>query len=171
MNTCCTETAANRDLTLEFLFLDQTICKPCSGTGRALDEAAEIVAAPLAALGTSLEIVRTHVATRSDAIAHRLEISPTLRIDGEDIDPARSEGVCGTCGDLAGGATTVTCRTWHWRGTEYPAAPTGLIVEAILKAAVAGTSPSAPEAEGTYTLPGNLDAFFDARREGRPACC
>ena len=38
-------------LKLDFLFLDETVCKPCGSTGRALDEAVAIVAEPLSAMG------------------------------------------------------------------------------------------------------------------------
>ncbi|MEM0923976.1 MAG: DUF2703 domain-containing protein [Pseudomonadota bacterium] len=157
-------------LRLDFLFLDETICAPCTRTGRALDQATKIVAAPLAALGTRLEITRIHVASRAAAVERRLEISPTLRLDGSDIDPYRTQWKCVTCGGPAGGATTVNCRTWHWRSETYAAAPVGLLIEAILRAALDG--PRKPEMpKDTYALPGNLAAFFEARSSGRAACC
>lgn len=161
-------------LTLEFLFLDESLCQPCGGTGRALDEAVEIVAAPLAALGVALDVTRIHVARREDAIAHRLALSPTIRINGVDIDPDQSEGACGSCGDLAGGQTTVTCRTWRWRGALFSAAPTGKIVEAILSAATPHCAVGCcadPAPQGPYAMPDNLERFFAARQAGDRLCC
>lgn len=178
--TCCNETtsqdSADRTLRLDFLFLDETVCKPCGATGTALDEAAALVAGPLAAMGLALDIRRIHVATRDDAVAHRLITSPTIRINGDDIDPAQAQGACGSCGALAGGTTTVDCRTWTWRGDVYPSAPTGMIVDAILTAAVVGRRAAsaccAPtRVEPEYTLPENLDGFFQARERGEPRCC
>ncbi len=180
---CCSgssarDTRADKQTTLklDFLFLDESICKPCGGTGQALDEAVEIVAAPLAALGARLEVRRIHVATREDALAYQLETSPTIRINGVDIDPDQTQGECGSCGDIAGGETTVNCRTWHWKGQVYSAAPTGKIVEAILSAATAQSqdvSSCCADTYGrsTYTLPDNLESFFRARDKGEQRCC
>ncbi|MEM7746773.1 MAG: DUF2703 domain-containing protein [Pseudomonadota bacterium] len=166
-------------LKLDFLFLDETVCKPCGSTGRALDEAVAIVAEPLAAMGKALEVQRVHVANRQDAIAHELVASPTIRLNGIDIDPAVTQGECGSCGDIAGGKTTVNCRTWQWRGETQSAAPTGMIVQAILAKAIktAQASPccveteAEKEARGRYTLPQNLDRFFQARDAGEKRCC
>ena len=184
--TCCTSSASPDTnhlepdvLTLEFLFLDETVCKPCGSTGRALDEAVAIVAEPLAAMGKALEVQRVHVANRQDAIAHELVASPTIRLNGSDIDPAVTQGACGSCGDIAGGATTVNCRTWQWRGETHSAAPTGMIVHAILAKATKTVQASSccveteaeKEARGRYTLPQNLDRFFQARDAGEKRCC
>ncbi|SFD14463.1 DUF2703 domain-containing protein [Tropicimonas isoalkanivorans] len=163
-------------LKLEFLFLDESVCKPCGGTGQALDEALQIVAAPLEALGVTLEVERIHVATREDAIAHQLVASPTIRIDGVDIDPDTTQGECASCGEIAGGQTTVNCRTWHWKGKVYSSAPVGKIVESILNAATAGTRETSGCCADTvggdaYALPENLDGFFRARDTGKARCC
>lgn len=181
--SCCTSNAADATargrtdtIELEFLFLDETICKPCGRTGEALDEAIAIMEPSLAAMGVSLAVTRTHVASREDAIARELVISPTIRIDGEDIDRSHTEHACGTCGDIAGGATTVTCRAWQWKGETHASAPTGKIVEAIMAAAVKGTthgaeccSPSSTRNE--FVLPENLESFFRARLNGEQRCC
>ncbi|MEM6677289.1 MAG: DUF2703 domain-containing protein [Pseudomonadota bacterium] len=180
--TCCSPSADQRParrvdaIRLEFLFLDETLCKPCRGTDEALDEAIRIVAAPLDALGLRLEVARILIATEEEAVTNRLLSSPTIRIDGVDIDPTVTEGPCESCGDLAGGQTTVTCRRWYWKGAAYAAAPTGKIVEAILAAATSpgaqapGCCETAP-LEAAYALPQNLQGFFAARRAGAPVCC
>lgn len=180
--TCCVSSASPdivqldpTVLSLDFLFLDETVCKPCGSTGGALDEAVAIVARPLEALGTTLEIQKVHVANRQDAITHKLVTSPTIRINGIDIDPAVTQGECGSCGDIAGGTTTVNCRTWQWRGETYSSAPTGKIVEAILKEATRADRSvgcCVEDGEGVaYTLPQNLEQFFQAREAGTPRCC
>ena len=182
MGCCSGSTSMNtpktgqNTLKLDFLYLDESVCKPCRGTGQALDEAVEIVAAPLAALGVTLEVERIHVATREDAIAHELSSSPTIRIDGVDIDRDTTQGACGDCSDLAGGQTTVNCRSWHWHGEDYSSAPTGKIVEAILSAATAqGRDASGCCADagvpGNFVLPENLERFFRARDNNEKLCC
>lgn len=180
---CCSSSPAGASsdrtpdaLTLEFLFLDETVCKPCGDTGQALDEAVGIVAAPLAALGLGLEVERVHVLTREDAIVHRLTMSPTIRVNGVDIDPAQTVADCGSCGEIGGGRTAVNCRTWRWRGETFSSAPTGKIVAAILGAAAQSVDGGAAccatgRPEETYAVPENLENFFRARHTGERLCC
>lgn len=163
-------------IVVEFLFLDENVCQPCSGTAHALDEAVAITSAALAAMGVDLKVERIHVKDKDDAIAHEFLTSPTIRISGDDIDPARTEEECGTCGDLAGGRTTVNCRNWYWRGEVYQTAPVGKIVEAIMDAAVQANNGSneccsGQNAEEPYVIPENLDAFFVARQSNVKLCC
>lgn len=180
---CCGQTNTNdnkitgkSDLLVQFLFLDEDICKPCSGTAEALDEALEITSAPLAAMGVELKVEKVHVIDKEEAVLRKLLSSPTIRINGEDIDSALTEGECGTCGDLAGGKTTVNCRTWEWRGEVYQTAPVGKIVESIMDAAVSATKTqsaccSGEVTEDDYVIPENLEAFFVARQNNEKSCC
>ena len=180
---CCDQSNSNivrntgaSDLLVQFLFLDEDVCQPCSGTAEALDEAVQITAAPLAAMGVDLKVEKAHVIGKAEAIAQKLLTSPTIRINGNDIDPALTEGECGTCGDLAGGKTTVNCRTWEWRGEVYQNAPVGKIVEAIMDAAVSATKTqssccSGEITEDDYVIPENLEAFFVARQNNEKSCC
>lgn len=177
--SCCgassiaeTQSTESLSLAVEFFFLDDNVCQPCSGTARALDEAIEITAAPLAVMGVDLRVEKIHITDKADAEAHKFLTSPTIRINGKDIDPARTEGECSTCGDLAGGKTTVNCRNWHWRGEVHQTAPTGKIVEAIMDAATRSTTgccSGAPQ-EDPYIIPENLEAFFEARESGEKRC-
>ena len=83
-------------------------------------------------------------------------------------------GECASCGEIAGEQTTVTCRTWHWKGEVYSSAPVGKIVESILNAATAGTretSACCSDTGDAYALPENLDGFFRARDDGEARCC
>ena len=180
---CCSQSNANdnrntgtSDLQVQFLFLDEDVCQPCSGTAQALDEAVQITSAPLAAMGVELKVTKTHVVDKEQAIAQKLLTSPTIRINGNDIDPAITEGECGTCGDLAGGKTTINCRTWEWRGEVYQNAPVGKIVEAIMDAAVSATKIqtaccSGEVVQDDYIIPENLEAFFVARYNNDKSCC
>ena len=180
---CCNEAKSNvemkngtSDLLVEFLFLDEDVCQPCSGTARALEEAVQITSAPLVAMGLTLQISKIHIINQEKAITHKFLSSPTIRINGKDIDPARTEGECGSCGELAGGKTTVNCRNWDWRGEVYQNAPIGKIVEAILEAAVKATktgieSGDSKVTDDHYVIPQNLEGFFQAREKNEKSCC
>ena len=174
-NSRAETTSLPGELTLDFLFLDDTVCRPCTGTEAAINEAVDTTRAPLEALGLALKLRKIHVANKQEAITHRLQSSPTIRLEGVDIAPALQEADCGDCGALAGGETPVTCRTWPWQGTDHRSAPVGLIVNAIMRAAVERSGHDdccAPRAEeGDYELPDNLNRFFDAGDAGARRCC
>lgn len=113
-----------------------------------------------------VEVRRTLVETEDMAIEHRLESSPTIRINGQDIHPQVEESTCESCGTLvASGA--VDCRVWTWQGQQFTSPPKGLIVEALMRAAVAPPTST----EGTaYSVPENLRLFFKNRSAARTGC-
>lgn len=157
-----------RTVTVEFLYLDTEVCTRCGGTGGHLAEAIERVTPAYEALGIGLERVDIHVTGPELAVNHRFLSSPTIRVDGRDIAGDLAESECGDCGRL-GGLSSVECREWRWRGETFTAAPTGLIVEALLRAAV--DEPVEAD-EAPYTLPDNLRRFFEARADGtKRTCC
>ncbi|NOR61855.1 MAG: DUF2703 domain-containing protein [Rhodobacteraceae bacterium] len=168
---CKTETRkapALREMKLEFLYLDESACEPCGETSAKMEKAVEAARGPLAAMGITLNIEKKHIASRAVATAERLVSSPTIRVDGVDIDPAVTEDDCPSCGTLAGDDTKVDCRVWHWRGEVYPAAPVGKIVESLMAAAMATP---APADVGDFTLPENLQRFFAAKEKGNALGC
>lgn len=174
-----TKAVLDRSVRVEFLYLDDTVCEPCSGTARALSECVDLLAASLTRLGIRLEVEKIRIDDEQAAISEKLLLSPTIRINGEDIDPARTEAACPSCGTLAGDASPISCRTWHWRGGVYHAAPVGMLVEAIMRAALSaehedgsccGNECCGDDAAGAgYEVPENLTRFFAARtgREGQ----
>lgn len=163
--SCCekqTESLGMSEIVIDFLYLDDETCAPCSGTEAALDRAVEMLQGPMSALGVALKIRKTHMVDRKTAIAHAFLSSPTIRVNGVDIDPARTEDDCPSCGSLTGNAVAVDCRTWHWRGKVYKTAPVGKIVEDVL--AARGSADASCEGEpSAYTMPDNLESFFAAR--------
>ncbi|RDI72616.1 DUF2703 domain-containing protein [Halopelagius longus] len=166
----------NRTVTVEFLFLDRERCDRCGDTEASLREAVDAAAAPLAELGVDIALRYVHVANEADARRARLETSPTVRVDGRDVQPDYEESECDSCGELcdcgdACGEGGIGCRIWSYRGEERESAPVGLLLEAILRAAVRGGAPARPEA--SFRLPENLRTFFgaDAAEERRNSCC
>ncbi|MGE5504139.1 MAG: DUF2703 domain-containing protein, partial [Actinomycetota bacterium] len=122
-------------MTVDLLYIDRDVCTRCQGADTALDEALADAVPVLRAMGIEVEVRRTLVETENMAIEHRLESSPTIRINGQDIQPQVEETVCESCGTLvASGA--VDCRVWTWQGQQFTAPPKGLIVEALMRAAV-----------------------------------
>lgn len=142
---------------IDFLYLDLSVCTRCQGTENALEEAIADVRQVLNAADLDVVVNKTLIDTKEKAIEHKLVSSPTIRVNGQDIDVEVKETVCESCGDLCG--DTVDCRVWTYEGKEYTVPPKSLIVGAILKAVYGDSKPAAEE---TYTLPDNLKEFFEA---------
>lgn len=146
-----------KPLIIDFLYLDLSVCSRCRGTDKVLDEAIADVAQVLRAAGMSIAVNKINITTRELAIRHRFVSSPTIRINGQDIDADVKETKCESCGDLCGDA--VDCRVWTYQGVEYTEPPKPMIVNALL-GAVYGTPK--PPTDTAYILPENLNRFFDA---------
>ena len=71
------------------------------------------------------------------------DVADEIRVDGRDISPEPLESECGA--DGCGCGSGVSCRLWPYGGADHPAAPVGLIVDAILSALYAG--PAAGDAD------------------------
>ena len=160
--------AARRRLDIEFLYLDLTVCQRCQGTERSLEEALSEVAQVLELSGTELILRKTHVQTEEQARALGFVSSPTIRINGRDIQMVRSgptdvkESPCG-CGPALCGQD-IDCRDWVYQGEAHDRPPLALIVGAILKEAFAAGE-DAPETPSQFgDVLDNLRKFFTAKR-------
>lgn len=157
-----------RRLSVEFLYLDLDRCDRCQETEVSLEEALDEVENTLRSKGVELDVRKVHV--RSEEQARRLGFasSPTVRVDGRDVQIEARESPCGTCGDLVG--ESVDCRVWVYRGKEYSALPSAMIVEAVLRAIhgqMQGTDKTAMEQRYELkSVPDNLKRFFAAKRSG-----
>lgn len=156
--SCCSS-QSEKTITIDFLYLDKTVCGRCQDTEKALDEAVSNVAEVLNAAGYHIQLNKVNIITRELAIQHRFISSPTIRVNGNDIAVERRESTCEDCGELCG--DSVDCRVWDYNGVEYTAAPKELIVDAILRA-VYGTNQGKLEG-GAYQLPENLEGYFSAK--------
>ncbi|OQB20835.1 MAG: hypothetical protein BWY11_02260 [Firmicutes bacterium ADurb.Bin182] len=154
---CCAPAKEKKKIIIDFLFLDLSICTRCQGTENALDEAISDVEVVLNAAGYEVVVNKIHVDTKELAIQHKFESSPTIRVNGKDIDVEVKESLCDCCGDLCG--DNVDCRVWTYQGQEYTIPPKALIVNAILAEVYGG---GAPVQEKEYILPKNLEAFYEA---------
>ncbi len=156
-----------RTLAVEFLYLDLTTCGRCIGTAGSLKAAVDRLSPTLAEVGVELAFRKVHVKNEEEARKHRLEISPTVRINGRDVQPDWEANECGECGELCcSGSTRVECRLWDWDGEKHTTAPVPLLMHAILAESFSGEESVPPEG-GTDDVPDNLKRFFSAKVSSR----
>ena len=151
---CCGQ--KQQQVTIDFLYLDLQTCDRCQGTDAALDDAINDVGGVLKASGFDVIVNKVRVDTKDKAIAYELVSSPTIRVNGRDIDTDIKETQCDCCGDICG--SDVDCRVWTYHEEEYTVPPKGLITSRIL-GAVFGEQP--PDRQKPYKMPDNLVTFFD----------
>ncbi|HHV06962.1 MAG TPA: DUF2703 domain-containing protein [Firmicutes bacterium] len=152
-----------KTITIDFLYLDLNVCTRCQGADANLDAALAEVARVLELTGVEVIVNKINVNSEQLAIAHKFVSSPTIRVNGRDIQLEVKESLCESCGDLCG--EDVDCRVWVYQGKEYTLPPRGMIVEAILKVVYGGTDANPqPETEQPYVMPENLKHFYAAMR-------
>lgn len=150
-----------KQIVIDFLYLDLSICTRCQGTDNSLDEALSEIAKVLEATGNEVVVNKVEVNTEELAIAYKFVSSPTIRVNGHDIQMDVKESLCESCGDLCG--DEVDCRVWVYEGQEYGVPPKAMIIESILKAVYGGYL-GVPVSEQEYTLPENLKRFYAAMK-------
>ncbi|MCM1565238.1 MAG: DUF2703 domain-containing protein [Dehalobacter sp.] len=172
---CCGSSPENmvdkRRIVIDFLYLDLSVCTRCQGTDSSLDEALTEVSKVLEATGVNVVVNKINVLSEELANAHKFVSSPTIRINGQDIQMDVKESLCESCGDLCG--NEVECRVWVYQGKEYTVPPKAMIMEAILKE-VYGEDKSSNIAEHDYVMPDNLKQFYAAMKSnssGSKSCC
>lgn len=155
---CCASEPKPKKITIDFLYLDLTVCERCQGADTNLDLAVKEVSKVLTAAGYELTVNKTNITSEELAIKHEFLSSPTIRINGRDIDLNVKETVCKECGDLCGDSS-VECRVWEYEGKEYTEPPAAMIINAILREVYTGSGKEVP-APGKYEIPENLRNFF-----------
>jgi hypothetical protein len=154
--------APARHLIIEFLYLDLSACTRCQQSEASLDEAIANVEDVLAAAGVEVTTRKIHVQSEDQARQLGFVTSPTIRLNGQDIQLDFKESACDSCSCLSG--TETACRTWTYQGQEYTAPPKAMVVEAILKAVYGGPEIYSRQPAG-QELPANLKRFFSATRQ------
>lgn len=134
------------EVVLEVLYLDAQTCDPCRATIDAVDAVAAALTAPLREQGRTLAIRSTRVVDQEQADALGFVSSPTVRVDGVDIELDVHEQHCGSCSALAG--RQVDCRTFDWQGTQHPSPPAEMIARRVLDHLNAELPESAAPAAG-----------------------
>jgi hypothetical protein len=160
-----------RTVTVDFLYLDNESCTRCMGTEDALETALERIEPVLHALDVGIVVRDIHVSTLEAAEATELAVSPTIRIDGKDIQPDYIENACESCGDLCECEGDVDCRLWRYRGEEYSTAPVELLVEALVQAVAPEQTQfdGAPERQ-TSQVSSNVEKFVTSTEDDTSEC-
>lgn len=152
--TATPTTASGKPLTVEFLYLDLTTCGRCRATDSSLKEALSTLSGVFDMLGFAVHVDEVEIASRDLAVRYRFVSSPTIRVNGVDIEQAVKESDCADCGSLSGCSTD--CRVFTYDGNDYEQPPAAMIVDGILRVLFGGRTPD----ETPYVLPDNLDRFF-----------
>lgn len=156
---CCGQEQEKRQIIIDFLYLDLSICKRCQGTETNLDDAVNEVSTVLRAAGFELIVNKININSRELATKYHFLSSPTIRVNGRDIALELKESSCKECGELCG--DSVECRVWVVDGIEYTEPPKSMIINTILKEVYGGHSSSLSTKE-KYQIPQNLINFFDS---------
>lgn len=150
-----------KQIIIDFLFLDLSVCTRWQDTDESLDQALSEISRVLEAAGNEVIVNKVNVNTEELAVAHKFVSSPTIRVNGYDIQMHVKESLCESCGDLCG--DDVDCRIWVYEGQEYTVPPKAMIIESILKAVYGGYQ-GVPVSEQQYILPENLKRFYAAMK-------
>jgi len=148
------------------------VCTRCQGTDTSLDDALADISKVLEATGVAVVVNKVNVLTEEQAEEYQFVSSPTIGVNGRDIQMEVKESLCESCGDLCG--ENVDCRVWVYQGQEYTIPPKAMITEAILKE-VYGSNDHDDEEKQEYIIPENLKRFYETmkkkKREILSNCC
>jgi hypothetical protein len=164
-----------RKITIDFLYVDLSVCERCIGTDQNLESALSEVAGILESSGVEVALRKTLVESEEQAKALGFFSSPTIRINGHDIALELRESRCSSCESCSCNGT-VNCRVWVFQGKEYLEAPKGLIIDSILRE-VYGGGHGVRRTKPSDQVPENLRRFFagkakkDRAASDNPSCC
>lgn len=166
--TCCScecETA-EKEIAVEYLYLDLQTCDRCIGTDAVLDEVMETLTPALELAGYKIEYRKIEMKTAELAERYKFLSSPTIRVNGQDICGSVKENSCGCCSEISG--TDVDCRVFEYNGESYEIPPNEMLAEAILKA-IFGTTDNC--SCGDYKMPDNLKTFYQGKTSKSVCSC
>ncbi len=149
-------------IVIDFLFLDLSQCTRCQGTDDTLGNALKEVAGQLVHKGYKVVVNKVQINTEELARQYKFLTSPTIRVNGRDIQLDIVESNCESCGDLCG--DSVDCRVWLYDGKEYDIPPNELIIESIMSVIEkneVNTDSKISNIDETYEIPENLIKFFN----------
>jgi hypothetical protein len=156
--------STKKQLLIELLYLDLSTCDPCQGAEASLEEALAEVSQVLQATNIEVTTRKTHIESLKQVEALRFVSSPTIRIDGKDIQLTVQESRCDSCSALAG--TDVDCRSWEYQGQTYSRPPKAMVMEAVLRAVYGEGSGKEEMPQKPYVVSDNIRRFFAAKHEG-----
>jgi len=155
-----------KTIIIDFLYLDLDVCTRCQGTYDSLEDAITDVVKILKLTGVEVIINKVHINSVEKAIQNKFISSPTIRVNGKDIQLEVKETQCESCGDLCG--DEVDCRVWLYEDKEYTVPPKAMIIDAILREVYSGAKTPVDtnvNNEEKFELPENLKKFFEAMQK------
>lgn len=152
--------AASSRLNIDFMYLDLAVCERCQDTESVLGEAIKEISRVLETTGVEVTLNKIHVTSEEQASTLGFLVSPTIRVNGRDIQLNFRESLCDTCGTLCDCEGGVSCREWEYQEQWYDAPPKGLIVESILREVYGGVGAERVESGKLEQTPENLKRFF-----------
>jgi len=158
---CCCSKPKHRRVEIDFLYLDLTVCTRCIGTDANLEAAIGEVSGVLKTAGFDVVVNKVNITSKELAVKYEFVSSPTIRVNGRDIQPDVRESTCESCGDLCG--DSVDCRVWMHDGTEHRVPPKEFIVNAILREVYSQDTRTSVQDKREYQIPHNLEVFFRRR--------
>ncbi len=164
------KTRARRTLRIDLFAIDLTSCARCVPSAGVLEKAIDALKPVAAILGIDIVHEARVIETREEALAVGLKSSPTILVNGRDVAGELRESVCESCGDIAGGADTVDCREWLYRGEVHCTPPAAMLVEAIMDEMLHIDSRPPAVVEPAESLPENLERFFASKSKSHNAC-
>lgn len=133
-------------IVIDLLYVDLSECERCQSSDKALDEAVRDLREQIHNNNiTTIVINKTKITNDEQGKKYDVVRSPTLRIDGEDIEKIVNDqyeikdSYCPSCEDVTGSECyEVTgggndCRVFEYKGEQYETIPLEMIKEAIIK--------------------------------------
>lgn len=151
---CCKEDNS-KQITIDFLYLDLSVCERCQSSSQNLDEAMILLTPIFNKLGYKTKVNRINVNSEVLAKHYKFKSSPTIRVNNDDIELEVKEDNCKSCGELCG--DMFDCRVFTYNGLEYHEPPVQMIIESILKNIY--FPPHKKDSEH-YDVPDNLLKFY-----------
>lgn len=164
--TVSPEESGEKRLDIDLMFIDLSVCDRCQGTEHNLDQAVSAVTPLLKTAGYRVNLNKILIENEEQAKALQFVSSPTIRINGRDIQLEATESHCSSCSSLVDDEP-VDCRSWEYRGANFDAPPTEMLIEAIVQHVFDEDANNNHSGKENYTLPENLKRFFAARQGAR----
>ncbi len=141
---CCGN--SRDELVIDFLYVDLSECERCQSSDETLDRALRELREQIHGKDiSSITINKRKITSDEEAEEYGLVRSPTLRIDGKDIEEIVNEdyeikdNYCPSCEEVTGPECyEITgrgndCRVFEYRGKTYETIPKEMIKEAVRK--------------------------------------
>lgn len=151
-----------RVVLVEFLYIDLAQCKRSQEVRNRLEEVVLSLDKLLLEVGIDIRIRKKQVRTEAEARKVGLISSPTIRLNGRDIQPDVKESLCDSCSEMYG--ELVSGRVWEFRGNEYTAPPKAMLIDAILRSIYTEPARIAEKPPSEKDVPDNLKKIFAARQ-------